>query len=271
MSRSQVRLYSKHPRSIPPSTLPRTVSNMEERRKLTADLVKYLERALSNLAPLNLKRMNDGWPCGSESARAIDDFFRKLFPKYNCLLWERGYTQSLQERGLENFHELLAQADRVELDPAQGRPHREPTLLFAWPRWESREALAELAAAMAPLAGRKDVALVLRHDPATDGDQAQALSQLMSIAQAAHGPGVGLPIQLEGSPTTPDLLPNIASRVAGILCAGSERTRLDPWPSAEGIPRLKNSQELSAWLDQLHRGTAAHPRNPSPARLSHGH
>ena len=155
-------------------------------------------------------------------------------------------------------------ATRLELEIAGGGPGVSPWPLrkarsirvLAWPRWSDREELETLCGhLLAPLMARRDVSVVLRHDPQRDPALTGALEALRGAWERAHGPDAPLDVVLEHGPLGPVEWTRLDRAIDAALVAEGGRAL----PTQLTAPVLSTEAAVEGFLEGLAAGAAAIP------------
>ncbi len=126
--------------------------------------------------------------------------------------------------------------------------HLANTRLIAWPEWQSPAALEELAQALKAVLSSRDSCIILRFDPAVDGNLDSGAETLKAIARKLHGTEAKLDVIIEASPEVPAFWRRMTRAVDGVITAGSGKHEGELMDLGLGV--LPNLEALESWLAQ---------------------
>lgn len=249
-----VRLFARHP-----SVRARWEGEPESievaaRELWDPDELRAAEEAAAALATVDLgslRTLGDG-----ETADRTLDALRALIPELHRQWWLAGTADGLRAMGLDSLGEIIAnEGQPAEL--ATGRPRR----LLAWPRYGDPDSLARLFERARPAAVDERVALVLRYDPARDGDRTAVEARIGEAYAAAFPGGEAVEIELFDRPLDGrwDWL-RLRRSIDATVVVGDEPQTMLAWTDTEQIDSPDAAEE---WLATF--GPALPPTQPLAA------
>lgn len=247
VARAYVRLARKHPQVL------RRWGNeglegawLAEQVALARPALEPLERAARQLARIDLAALEASGAPHDGTAREVATALAEVLRRLDRLWWWQGYLDGLAEHGLTGFAELARSEDPHPFsgaDPSDpAAPAARPRRLLAFPRWDDDAELEGLMDAVAPAAGF--ATLVLRYDPARDGERAVVLERLEAAYAARLAPGAVLDVLLEEAPLDRAGLMRLGRSVDALLVGGGPQR---PELAAVCAERLAGAAQVAAW------------------------
>ena len=230
--------------------------NTTEAEAAQAALVEALVGILSSLPVGSFQRLGGEF---EQLAQAVQAAIREMVPAIDRHWWLKGHLAGLTERHLDGYAELHEHREPLQLETPLTRR------VLAWPAWSVPESVADLVAALEPLAGTSFACLVLRHDPLRDPDKSACFQRFEAEYVRRYPNAPALDVLVEDRRMERGDLYSLALACDAWIDTGEEpddvRGRMPCEP-------LRDAQAVAAWMRRFGEppaGTAGGLRSESAA------
>lgn len=263
VARAYVHLFARHPDALDHPCWKRLLTSgrapLAAAVAAAAPKLAPLLDAARGLAAVDCAALAARGPEGEVQARTAVARLIALLRPLNAHWWNEGFLAGLADLGVERFAEL--QSWRRGAVAPWPLATTAKVRLLAWPRWDDAAELATLLQMASEPRLAAPACLVLRHDPAHDGELDAALARLRQASAHALPPGRDLEVLLLAEPLGEGDLERVgAAMTAALRTPASDDGERARFFARVGAPGVRGGEDLLAFAEGHERVTGGAAR-----------